>query len=145
MKSPIFIALSMMLLTRESIADEADGIAFFEAKVRPLLVERCIECHGPEKQKGGLRLDSHAGWLAGGEHGTPVVTGKPGESLLIKAMRSADNYLQIHSKENGGKLGETEIAVLTQWVKMGAPDPRGAAHSRQHKARRFWSIFLRLR
>ena len=103
----------MTLLTRESIAEETDGIAFFESKVRPLLVERCIECHGPEKQKGGLRLDTRAGWQAGGEHGSPVVPGKPEESLLVKAVRSADKNLQVHPEEKGGKLGEAEIAVLT--------------------------------
>jgi hypothetical protein len=126
MKKPILIAYAMTLLSRASIADETDGVAFFESKVRPLLVERCIECHGAEKQKGGLRLDSRAGWQTGGEHGSPVVPGKPEESLLIKAVRYADKDLQIHSKEKGGKLGEAEIAVLIQWVKIGAPDPRSA-------------------
>ena len=42
---------------------------FFEAKIRPLLVERCYECHGEKKQKGGLRLDSKAGWQKGGDNG----------------------------------------------------------------------------
>jgi len=147
MKKPILIAYAVTLLSRASIADEPDGVAFFESKVRPLLVERCIECHGPEKQKGGLRLDSRAGWQTGGEHGASVVPGKPEESLLIKAVRHGDKDLQIYHKEKGGKLGEAEIAVLTQWVKMGAPDPRDAeavtvAVPVAQKARTWWAFQL---
>ncbi len=54
---------------------------FFEQKIRPLLAENCFKCHGPDKQKGGLRLDSLAAMLAGGESGPAIVPGKPEESL----------------------------------------------------------------
>src|SRR5438046_501734 len=63
------------------VADE--GVTFFEKRIRPLFVERCHKCHGPEKQTSGLRLDTRAGILDGGEHGPAVVPGKPEESLLI--------------------------------------------------------------
>ena len=132
-------------IVTSSFAGDTDGVAFFESKVRPLLVERCIECHGPEKQKGGLRLDLRAGWQTGGEHGSPVLPGKPEESLLIKTVRSADRVLQMHPKEKGVKLGEAEIAVLIQWVKMGAPDPRDAeartaAAPVAEKAKTWWAF-----
>jgi hypothetical protein len=80
-------------------AIDAAGEAFFESKIRPLLVERCLECHGVEKHKSGLRLDSRAGWQAGGERGSPAVPGKPEESLLIKAVRYADKELQMPPKK----------------------------------------------
>ena len=67
-------------------AAETDGTAFFESKIRPLLVERCLECHGDKKQKGGLRLDSRAAWQQGGDSGAAITPGDPEASLLIKAF-----------------------------------------------------------
>ena len=101
-----------------------DGVAFFEAKIRPLFLERCVECHGEKKQKGGLRLDSRAGWQKGGDSGAAVVPGKADESLLIKAVRYTDDDLAMPPTKKGGKLTDAEIAALEQWVAMGAPDPR---------------------
>lgn len=102
-------------------ADE--GVAFFESKVRPLLVERCIECHGEKKQKGGLRLDSKKGWEAGGDSGVALVPGQPEESLLIKAVSYLDKDLQMPPKK---QLAPEEAAVLKEWIRRGAPDPRVA-------------------
>jgi hypothetical protein len=65
----------------------SDDAQFFENKVRPLLVRSCQKCHGPEKQKSDLRLDSLGAALAGGESGPALVPGKPGESLLIQAIK----------------------------------------------------------
>ncbi len=96
-------------------------MAFFETKVRPLLVERCLECHGEKKQKGGLRLDSKSGWEKGGETGTAIVPGKAEESLLIKAVSYLDKDLQMPPKK---QLAPEEVAVLKEWVRRGAPDPR---------------------
>jgi hypothetical protein len=93
----------------------------FESKVRPLLVKQCIACHGPEKQKGGLRLDTKAGWQEGGENGPALVPGKPDASLLVKAIRGTDGVKAMPPK---GKLAEREIANLVQWVQSGAADPR---------------------
>lgn len=101
-----------------------DGVEFFEKKVRPLLVEKCVECHGDKKAKGGLRLDSRAGWVAGGESGPAVVPGKPDESLLIKAVRYRDKDLQMPPKK---ELKAEEVAVLVEWVRNGAVDPRKGA------------------
>ncbi len=55
------------------------GVEFFESKVRPVLVANCLGCHGPEKPKGGLRLDSRAAALKGGDSGPAVVAGEPGD------------------------------------------------------------------
>lgn len=100
----------------------ADGMAFFEAKVRPLLIARCYECHAAEKKiKGDLALDTKAGWQHGGENGAALVPGKPDESLLIKAISYRDPDLQMPPKQ---RLAPDEVEVLHAWVQMGAPDPR---------------------
>lgn len=93
----------------------------FEKHVRPLLVEKCLSCHGAEKQKAGLRLDTAAGWKTGGESGPAIVPGQPGQSLLIKALNGSDGIKLMPPK---GKLGDRDIALLTRWVAGGAADPR---------------------
>lgn len=96
------------------------AVQFFESKIRPLLAENCYQCHGPEKQKGGLRLDSRNALIQGGELGTVLVPGKTEESLIIKAVGYKDADLQMPPKK---KLTDRQVADLTQWVKMGAPWP----------------------
>ena len=125
----------------------ADDTAFFESKVRPLLIQRCYECHSHDKKiKGGLALDSKPGWQTGGEHGPAIVPGDVGKSLLITAIRYTDSDLQMPTK---GKLPAEEIAVLEQWVKLGAPDPRAkevvvAAKNKRvidlNEGRKFWAF-----
>ena len=105
------------------VADEqptAAQIKFFESKVRPLLAAKCFKCHGAKKQNGDLRLDSLGGMLQGGESGEAIVPGKPGESLLIEAIR-----YESFEMPPSGKLDEPSIAILTKWVTMGAPWPGG--------------------
>ena len=104
-----------------SVALDSEQAAFFESKVRPLLIEHCYECHGDKKQKGGLRLDSMPGWQTGGDSGSVIVPGQPDTSLLIDAIRYKNEDLQMPPKE---PLGADAVAVLTDWVRRGAPDPR---------------------
>ncbi len=101
----------------------ADAVRFFEARVRPVLVENCFKCHADKKQRGGLRLDSRASLLTGGDQGAALVPGKPEESLLIKAVRHEDELKMPPMK----KLTKEQVADLTQWVRMGAPWPGGEA------------------
>lgn len=102
----------------------AEDRDFFEKKVRPLLVKRCFECHDGTKTKGGLSLASANGWKTGGDSGPAIVPGKPDESLLIRSIRYTDEDYQMPPAKRGGKLPADEIAILTKWVEMGAPDPR---------------------
>jgi len=95
----------------------AEAVAFFEKEVRPLLVERCYACHGPKIQQGGLRLDSAAALLKGGDGGPVITTTDPDKSPLLHAVRY-DGKLKMPP---AGKLPEREIAILTRWVQMGAP------------------------
>ena len=95
---------------------------FFESKVHPILVERCYECHSHGKKiKSGLALDSPSGLRIGGDGGRVIVPGFPEKSRLIIAVRHGDEVLQMPPKK---KISDAEIAVLVEWVKRGAPDPR---------------------
>ncbi len=105
--------------------DDPAAVEFFEAKVRPLLVNRCQTCHGGGKSKGGLRLDSKTQALAGGDTGPAIVPGKPDESLLVEAINYGD-ALQMPPKS---KLPAEEIATLTRWVEQGATWPIGRESS----------------
>ncbi len=96
---------------------------FFEKQVRPVLAERCYECHSVEtgKSKGGLLLDTRAGWQKGGDLGAAIKPGAPDESLFIEAVRYHNQDMQMPPK---GALPKSEIVMLEKWVAMGAPDPR---------------------
>ncbi|MGH9847229.1 MAG: PSD1 and planctomycete cytochrome C domain-containing protein, partial [Blastocatellia bacterium] len=94
---------------------------FFEKHVRPVLAENCYSCHGEKMQMSGLRLDSRAALLKGGDRGPAITPGDPEASLLIRAIRYADPDLAMPPK---GKLPPLAIAGLEAWVRMGAPDPR---------------------
>ena len=107
------LALSALGLALASAADRSAADHFFEAKVRPLLVEHCTRCHGPDKQKGGLRLDSAGAVMRGGESGPVVVPGKPDESRLVEAIRYAGD-LRMPPK---GELSEADVAALVAWVR----------------------------
>ena len=99
-----------------------DQVEFFEKRIRPVLAETCHECHGAEKQKGGLRLDSRPGWQKGGDTGAAIVPGKPAESLLLKAIRHDEPDMKMPAKRP--KLDAAAIADFEKWIMLGAHDPR---------------------
>ena len=105
--------------------DQAAANTFFEAEVRPILVERCQSCHGAQKAKGGLRLDTRAGMRAGGGSGPSVVAGQPAESLLVEVI-GYEGDIQMPPKS---KLPAAEVATLTRWVETGAFWPVDRAES----------------
>jgi hypothetical protein len=95
---------------------------FFEKFIRPVLTTECVECHGAEKQKGGLRLDSRGGWQKGGDSGAAIVPGDPAKSLLLRTIRHLEPDLKMPDK--APKLDESVATHFSQWIAMGAPDPR---------------------
>ena len=107
----------------QTATDRASAEAFFESKIRPILIERCLECHGPDKAKAGLRLDSAQNARDGGESGAAIVAGKPEESLLIQVVK----YTGDLKMPPRSKLPDAEIALLTEWVKQGAVWPQAGA------------------
>jgi cytochrome c553 len=93
---------------------------FFEKKIRPILAEHCLRCHGDLKgkePKGGLRLDSREAALKGGDNGPAFVPGQSDKSRLLEAVRYQNADLQMPPK---GKLSDMAIADLVAWVKAGA-------------------------
>jgi hypothetical protein len=114
----------------------------FERRVRPVLMERCVPCHGPEKQKSALRLDSGAGVYRGGSRGPAVVAGDPAGSLLYQAIAPGGEL----DMPPDGPLGEEAIDDIRQWIAAGAawPDYDPATLSEQddgmEKAREHWAF-----
>jgi mono/diheme cytochrome c family protein len=96
------------------------GIEFFEKKIRPLLVQHCYECHGPQTQEGELRLDSWAAIRDGGKSGKALLPGNPDRSLMVSAVGYQDVSLQMPPD---GRLSDRQIADLRQWIVWGAPHP----------------------
>jgi len=115
---------------KQGDAATAEGISFFEKHIRPLLVERCYECHSQraDEGSGGLLLDSREGMQVGGDSGPALVPGKPHASRLIRAVRYSDSDLQMPPD---GRLSKAEITALEHWVKIGAPDPRDGSAPRR--------------
>jgi hypothetical protein len=110
----------------ESAALDKTKIEFFEKKIRPILADNCYKCHSTEsgKSKGGLTLDTRDAMLRGGKNGEILTPGDPAKSRMLVAVSYDDPDLQMPPK--GEKLSAQQIADLTEWIKMGAPDPRDA-------------------
>ncbi len=83
----VLLAVAAPSLANTQPPATAEALKFFEERVRPVLAENCQQCHGPQKQKGCLRLDSRAAVLRGGDSGPAVLPGKPDDSLLVQAVR----------------------------------------------------------
>jgi hypothetical protein len=101
----------------------SEQLDFFEARIRPVLVEHCLECHSANSRplQGGLRLDSRDGLLKGGDSGPAAVPGQPATSLLLKALRH-DGYAMPPK----GRLADAIVSDFENWIRMGLPDPRTA-------------------
>lgn len=110
---------------QQTIAQEAspsksptpEQTQFFQLKVKPILDQHCLRCHGSQPNpKGGLRLTSRAAVVHGGESGPAVSFEQPAESLLVQAI----NY-ESYEMPPQGKLPQAQIEILTEWVKQGLP------------------------
>lgn len=121
----LIIALQAGSSAQAAPSGDADAakVAFFEKSIRPVLINRCYECHSAEsgKSKGGLQLDSRDAMLKGGDNGPVLVAGNPDKSLLIESVRYHNQDMQMPPK---GAMPAAEVKALEEWVKMGAPDPR---------------------
>lgn len=94
----------------------SEDVQFFNEKVRPVLAQSCYKCHTSE-QSGGLRLDSRAAILEGGDSGPAIVPKDPEHSLLIEAVRQTDD---LKMPPKGVKLPDDQIADLVEWIRRGA-------------------------
>ena len=107
-------------------ADPTDksGLDFFEAKIRPVLVRHCYQCHSAKAAagkmlKGGLQVDTREGLLRGGENGPALIAGQPEKSLLVAALKH--DGLEMPPKN---QLPAAIVADFEKWIRLGAPDPR---------------------
>ncbi len=117
-----------------------EAVEFFETRVRPVLAESCVRCHGAKKQSSELRLDSRKAVLDGGASGPALVPGNPDESLLIQAIRQTHDEIKMPPKE---KLPDAALDALSSWVKMGAPWSEGTIPTgevRDQASRSHWSF-----
>lgn len=132
---------STVLSDERTDADRAAKLEFFEAKIRPVLVEHCYQCHSEQAKnvRGGLLLDSLEGVNQGGDSGAIVVPGDPGESLLLSSLKH-----ESFEMPPDRKLPDHVIADFEQWVRDGAVDPRvGGKTLERHvlnieEGRQFW-------
>lgn len=145
----IVAAASVVLLVSTRLGFAADAPSpdaaakaeaeFFEARVRPVLIANCLSCHGPDKQKSGLRIDSREAILKGGETGPAVVPGKPHESLLVDAIEGRGD-LKMPPKKT---LPPQVVADLKRWIETGAIWPKtagSAADPRAEAWKRHWAF-----
>jgi cytochrome c553 len=140
---------ALLALVGRSAAQEAapgsEEAKFFETRIRPLLLDSCSKCHGAEKQRGGLRVDSRAALLKGGDTGPAILPGKPAESLLLKAVRHEGPEMPPKKR-----LKADDVAALARWVASGAlwpgseqarpATPAGQPFRVSDDDRRFWSF-----
>jgi hypothetical protein len=134
----------LLLLVQEPAREDLD---FFESRIRPVLIEHCYSCHSADakKLKGGLRLDTRAGVLQGGDNGAILVPGNPKKSPLMASLRWESEDVKMPPKK---RLPEEVVRDFEDWIRRGAPDPRGGeAHAAPAKpkidieaGRRWWAF-----
>jgi hypothetical protein len=105
-------------------ASPADDESFFELKIRPVLVDSCLKCHGGAKVSSGLRVDARANFLKGGERGPALVPGKANESLLLRVLRHTEGVPHMPPNK---RLPDEVVADVAAWVERGAVWPNGRA------------------
>ena len=123
----------------------ADGLALFETRIRPVLVEHCSECHASTGiTEGGLALDHRDGMRAGGAGGPIIVPGDPAASRLLAILRHEVPGLEM--PQGGDRLDEATIAAFAEWIAAGAADPRSPPTDASRapadfgERRRWWSF-----
>jgi hypothetical protein len=110
----------------------------YRNEIQPLLSDRCYRCHGPEKQKGGLRLDVKSKAMEGGDSGKAIVPGKGAESLLVKLISGLDHDKLMPPK--GERLTTAQVAKLKDWIDAGAPWPEEAPSRSETSAKNHWAF-----
>ncbi len=121
----LFFMVSLIGIGSRATADESsDAAAFFESKIRPVLVQHCYQCHSTKsaKSEGGLRLDSRNAIRTGGDRGAAVVPGDLKKSVLLTAISHTDPDLRMPPKKE--RLPDSVINDFKTWINSGAADPR---------------------
>ena len=127
-------------LARADGPESPEASAFFEASVRPVLVEQCWKCHGPEKQSGGLRLDSRASILEGGDAGPAVVPGEPDKSPMVLAVRHQGDLKMPPKAASCPTRPSSRWRGGSRWGPPGPSGPVPSAEAKADAARKHWSF-----
>ena len=134
--------LSMPLQAQQKIS--AADQQYFEAKIRPILIDYCYECHGDGATKGSLDLTTKKASLEGGQAGPGIVPNDPGKSWVIKRIKDLGDPMPPAGKD---EVPEALVSELESWIRRGAPDPRtgksaGVIKSEQdkEKAKNHWAF-----
>jgi cytochrome c len=118
------VSFALMNATNVQAHEDASKPEFYVTKVKPIFDANCARCHGGTNHRGGLNIDTRAGLLKGGHDGPVIVPDDPANSLLIKLIRHegpADDPKPM--PPNKPPISDTDIAIVTQWVKAGAVMP----------------------
>ncbi|MFP6765594.1 MAG: DUF1553 domain-containing protein [Planctomycetaceae bacterium] len=102
----------------------SDLLADYRKQIRPLLRQRCVACHGALRQEAGLRLDTVALMLAGGDSGPAIVRGDVANSLLLKRVSATDMDERMPPEKEGEALSAAQIKLIRDWITAGAPAPK---------------------
>ena len=129
-------AIPLLLLAVASLGAAVD----FDREIRPLLQERCVECHGSKKVKANLRLDAKMHAVKGGESGPAFVAGNPAKSLLFDRITTQDAETKMPPK--GEPLTSAQTEKVRQWIAEGAVWPENAADQAARRDPRLdhWSV-----
>jgi mono/diheme cytochrome c family protein len=128
---------SLSLLALLPVAAAAERADYLR-QVKPLLARHCVGCHGPQKQRSGLRLDTAAAILKGGNSGPAAVPGNSGKSRLVQAVSGAGDVAAMPPK--GPRLAASEIALLRAWIDAGAAAPAGEVEKAAKAATDHWAF-----
>ncbi len=143
LQCPVISAVVILLSVLSQAASADDAEDFFEQRIRPLLLDKCIECHGPTKQENGVRLDRRTDVLQGKAGEIPLInTAAPNESRLLKVLHYPEDDTQMPPS---GKLGDEQIQFVQQWIAGGAvwpesSDLEGEAKRRVEQWREHWAF-----
>lgn len=120
---PVAVAVWMGCRGGQEPAAASGPADVYTQQVQPVLSANCYRCHGGMNHRGGLRLDSKAGIMAGGKDGQVIVPGQPENSLLIKLIRHEGAAGETMPMPPKSKLSDEDIAKVTEWIRAGAVMP----------------------
>jgi hypothetical protein len=135
MKSAFSLIACLLLFPQGFAAQKVD----YARDVKPILTKNCYACHGAKKQKSGLRLDSVADALEGGDSGLVIVPGKSSQSRLIQAISGVPDVPVMPPKEKP-RLTAQEITLLRAWIDQGARAPDGEVVAQPKGKSKHWSF-----
>ncbi|MFO0819109.1 MAG: PSD1 and planctomycete cytochrome C domain-containing protein [Pirellulales bacterium] len=142
------LAAQPVVVDPDHVAKIKAGTELFQKEVRPVLVGRCVKCHGGDKTEGEFDLNTREALLKGGAEGVAVVAGKPAASRLMKLITHEE---EPSMPEDGAKLPPQQIASIARWIELGAPYDKPLVDKNvrpdawitktiDEKAREFWAF-----